>query len=156
MVADKERQVAVVERLLALGADVAPRSHDDGRTALQEACWAGKPRTVTLLLDAGASINARDKLGFTPLIWAAIRGRSGCVRLLLARGGDALEVDAQTEGDGMTALHAAVGCMRDKIAQLLLDAGADPTVRDDTGKTPLHRPGRQLWNGRSMKRSGKH
>ena len=50
---------------------------------------------ATMLLDAGARLDVRDELlKSTPLGWACRWGRAGLVRLLLARGADPVEKDA--------------------------------------------------------------
>jgi len=49
-----------------------------------------------MLLDAGASINERDDvLRSTPLGWACRWGRIALVKLLLERGADPVEADAE-------------------------------------------------------------
>ncbi|HYP08551.1 MAG TPA: ankyrin repeat domain-containing protein, partial [Bryobacteraceae bacterium] len=51
---------------------------------------------ATLLLDKGARIDVRDELlRSTPLGWACRWGRAGLVKLLLARGADPVEADAE-------------------------------------------------------------
>ena len=88
------------------------------------------------LLDAGADVNMRDRLGLTALMFTARHGGehgAGMMRLLLDAGADA---NKQTE-DGWTALmHAAqyggehgAGMMR-----LLLDAGADANKQASRGR----------------------
>jgi ankyrin repeat protein len=80
--------------------------HRFGRTLLHDvaAAW---PRSApmsaeerigfaTILLDAGASLEARDDLlGSTPLGWACRWGRVELVALLLDRGADPIEADAE-------------------------------------------------------------
>jgi len=125
---------AMVARLLQLGADVNARD-ESGRTAAHNACW--KASTLALLLDAGASIDARMETGETPLMAAADEAAPRCLRLLLARGGAALELDAQ-RNDGRTALHcAAAWYASPEAVQMLLAAGADPTIRNYQDETPL-------------------
>jgi len=80
---------AVVTRLLHLGADVNARDAW-GETAAHTACCGNKASTLALLLDAGASINARAERGETLLMLVGGKGATGCLRLLLARGGPAL------------------------------------------------------------------
>lgn len=60
-------------------------------TALHMATGAASPTVVRLLLDAGASINALDARGMTPLAWAVGTDRPDVqvIRLLLDRGADA-------------------------------------------------------------------
>jgi ankyrin repeat protein len=55
-----------------------------------------------------------------------------CAKLLLARGGDALELNAKDKG-GDTALHIT---WMPEIVRLLLEAGADATIRNGS-ETPL-------------------
>lgn len=58
------------------------------------------------------------------------------MRWLLGRGADVGAVD----DNGLGALHYAAMRDRSEVAALLLAAGADPLLRDDTefGYTPLH------------------
>lgn len=49
--------------------------------------------------------------------------------MLLARGGDALELDAKSTDYGRTALHQAAA-FRPGIVQMLLRVGANPTIPD--------------------------
>ena len=130
---------AVVERLLALGADTEVRCVMYGCTAAFDACLYQHARILSLLLDAGACITARAHSGETLLMIAASDfGGIECVRLLLARGGNALELlDAQEAEDGWTALHHAARTVNPAMLQLLLQAGANPTIRDAGDWTPL-------------------
>jgi ankyrin repeat protein len=85
----------VLTRLIELGANVGlPDAR--GEQAVHWACMGGYGRasTLELLLDAGASFSAGDNYGWTPLIFAARSGATDCGKLLLARGGDALDLDA--------------------------------------------------------------
>jgi cytohesin len=88
--------VACVEALLARGADPTIAGHG-GRTLLHQCAYnsssrlvkdGAMPRIAALLLDAGADIEAKDNLHYTPLIAAAYRGSADIVRLLLERGAD--------------------------------------------------------------------
>lgn len=134
-----KRHDTVVARLLALGADVGLRNAL-GDQAAHWACRGASARTLRLLLDAGAAFNERNKAGYTPLTCAALQkfwyGATACVKLLLRRGGAALELDAQ-ENYGWTALHLVARDGFSPILKLLLHAGADPTIRNNNGCTPL-------------------
>ena len=59
-------------------------------TALHMATAAASPTVIKLLLDAGASINAPDARGMTPLMWAVgtDRPEPQVIRMLLDRGAD--------------------------------------------------------------------
>jgi hypothetical protein len=125
----------VVARLLALGADMGLQS-EHGDLAVHLACKLDQPSTLSLLLDAGASLNARSAAGRTPLIYAVYEGATECVKLLLARGGGALKLNAR-DSEWYTALHWATLNRHHAVVHMLLQAGADPTIPDDGGETPL-------------------
>ena len=68
------RNVAVARLLLARGAEVdrlARAMGIDRRTALHAAAHKGLVEMIALLVDHGASLEARDGYGFTPLEWAS-------------------------------------------------------------------------------------
>src|SRR5690606_40619667 len=75
-------------------------------------------RTIDLLLDAGADIDARvlDSHTKTAFQDSYIPG---------------------ADNEGKTALHAAVLSGRVRVVEHLLARGADPTIADAYGKTPL-------------------
>jgi ankyrin repeat protein len=74
--------------------------------------------------------------GFTALHFAAFFGRPDAAGLLIERGA---EVDALGRGwmTG-TALHSAVSRLQSDVVRILLEAGANPDVRQSAGWTPLH------------------
>ena len=132
-----------VPAVLDAGADVHARDAQ-GRAPLHDAVQAaGRARAsredaihlVQLLLRAGADANARTHLGESPLHIAASGSQRNAMVIgdvipaLLEAGA---EVDARTN-DGQTPLHAAVQADRPAAVVALLDAGADPTLRDDAG-----------------------
>jgi ankyrin repeat protein len=93
----------------------------------------GNAEEMTLLLDAGADVKARNEFNATALIWAA--GDPVKSRMLIAHGAD---VNAQSK-QGATPLMAAA--RRDggaDLVRLLLVKGADPNARDGQGGTALH------------------
>ena len=91
---------------------------------------------VRACLEAGARVNARDGVGFTPLHWAAQwTGNPDVIWALIAAGAD---VDARNEY-GYTPLHWAAWSSNSPAAALaLLAAGADVNAQDGDGWTPLH------------------
>ena len=74
---------AVIEALLAAGADVNARSHD-GKVPLHKAAVLADERIVQLLLDSGADTHATDCLG-TPADWARRFGRPQIAELIESR-----------------------------------------------------------------------
>jgi ankyrin repeat protein len=59
-------------------------------TALHTAALGGNAEAVSVLLDAGADVNAEDLRGMTPLMWAVSTDRPNLsiVRMLVAKGSD--------------------------------------------------------------------
>jgi len=99
------------------------------------------------LLDAGADVNARSKVGKTVLMFAASRlagfrgtpnrgteqDALGAIALCLDRGA---AIDA-TDQNGQTALHLSLAQAEDSIVRLLADKGANLQAKDKQGRTPL-------------------
>jgi ankyrin repeat protein len=81
----------------------------------------------------GASINARDCLGQTPLMWAAGTGPLDLTRRLIGLGAN---VNAE-DRFGNTALMLAAQNDRIEIVRLLLRHGADPAHRNHHGDSAL-------------------
>ncbi|MFN8612178.1 MAG: ankyrin repeat domain-containing protein [Vulcanimicrobiota bacterium] len=99
-----------------------------GQTLLHLA--VDQPGLVRLLLENGASVQAADKEGQTPLHQAK---NHESIRVLLSHGAP-LEA---TNALGATPLHRAVR-RGPEVLRLLLEAGADPRARSKGGATPLH------------------
>ncbi|OQR94901.1 palmitoyltransferase [Achlya hypogyna] len=85
------------------------------------------------LLQAGASLLARNSTGMTPLHYAASAGHAGNVSLYLCRGADINAVDFR----GATPLHWAVYEGFPYAALLLVGQGANMSIQDSQGQTPL-------------------
>ena len=133
-----------VPALIDAGADVNARD-DQGRTPLHDAVEAAvrggrtpaqdASHVIQLLLRAGADANARTHLGESPLHIAAsvpTRNATDVAPVIAALLEAGAEIDARTE-DGRTPLHAAIQTNRPAAVLALLEAGADPALRDDAG-----------------------
>jgi cytohesin len=92
---------------------------------------------VELLLEYGASVEARGLNGNTPLIVAAWRDRPEIVELLIQKGAD---VNAAND-DGMTGIMGAGSnpATKGQTVLLLIRAGANVQARNRRGVTALHR-----------------
>ncbi|KAG0308987.1 hypothetical protein BGZ98_005849 [Dissophora globulifera] len=66
--------------------DINIHNEDDGSTPLIYAACFGQTAAVFMLLDAGAQVDARDKFGWTALVWATNNKHEDIVRLLLEHG----------------------------------------------------------------------
>jgi ankyrin repeat protein len=137
---DKDTPEAA-ELLIRAGADVNARMEKpwDG-TPLMRAASAGAIRTATVLLDAGAEINATQTYGESALWHAARSKHADIVTLLLTRGADpniVTKPSPQWFSKGGSALNVAVesGCM--DCAKELLTRGANPEIPDESGRTPV-------------------
>ena len=106
----------------------------DGWTALHYACSKGYGDIAELLLDHGADIDARSYYNdTTPLHFACLYDHASTTKLLLDRGCAVNSV----RYDGETALHTACRLGSMECVKELLAHGADTTVKDNNGKTPL-------------------
>ncbi|KXH60791.1 hypothetical protein CNYM01_04327 [Colletotrichum nymphaeae SA-01] len=143
--ATENKHAVVVEQLLkALSEYESVKSQLEmpdnlGRTPLLWASIVDFPEGVELLIDAGADSNARTlESKSTPLIAASSLGHQGIAELLLKSNPDGRAYLNHQDADGGTALHAAVIGEHFKIAELLLNAGADFNIEDKNGQRPLH------------------
>ena len=116
--------------LLERGADVTGRDGKWGRSPLHHAVLSGRRSMVEAILDRGASVSPRSRIGQTPLHDAAA-GLPSIMSLLIDRGADPHETDLL----GNTPVHIAAiyGCPT--CAERLLALGVDPTSRDRKGRT---------------------
>jgi uncharacterized protein len=81
---------------------------------------------------AGTDINQKDPFGgSSPLISAAVFGKTEMARILIDAGAD---INFQNN-DGSTALHTSAFFCRPEIVKMLLDKGADKTIKNKFGAT---------------------
>ncbi|XP_007948317.1 ankyrin repeat and SOCS box protein 10 [Orycteropus afer afer] len=111
-----------------------PDSAPGGRTALHEACSAGRASCAHVLLVAGADPDLPDQDGKRPLHLCGGFGALECAELLLKFGA---RVDARSEEEDETPLHVAARHGHVELVELLLRRGACPNARDAVGCTPL-------------------
>ncbi|KAG6852937.1 hypothetical protein C0991_008009 [Blastosporella zonata] len=132
------RSPAVLTWALAHGAD--PNANRSGmRSALDLAVINGSTETVEALIAAGAHIKNTNALKV-----AAYYGRNEMIELLLTKGAEINEIPdypqmAKSErDDGLgTALHAAAEAGHVPAVKLLLQKGADLSLKNSRGKTAL-------------------
>ena len=154
-----------VMTLLANGAS-ALATDAEGNTPLHGAVLSGEPIVAAMLLDAGASINALNKAGLSPLAIACRAANWPVAKFLLERSAKPTPPDGEpalvaaagvadddTEGVKLllkhraavnavdarhrSALMAAAAEGHEQIARALRTAGADVTLVDRHGSTAL-------------------
>ena len=120
---------------LALAAEkdaaAAPASGREG--GLLAAIRADRKNHVRALIQWGRPLNEATPQGWTPLMTAAIYGRTAMAQTLVRAGAD-LDIQDQK---GRTALTWAAHLGRGGICTALLDAGAKADLVSEAGDTPL-------------------
>jgi len=138
MVAASRAAAAIVHTLLAAGADVHTRRTDrhaglDDAPLISLPAANGSLETLEAVLSHGATPDASDATGLTPLMCAAFMGHAAIAARLLRQGAG---VDARDE-KGYTALMFAANAGKADVVDVLLSAGADPNAPDHDRSTPL-------------------
>lgn len=132
----EERVLRVPEHFATIQADgnfVAPRYADGLEAKLMDAVARRDAAAVRMLLNEGASPNARDYWQDSPLLVAVRLDDPELVQILLDAG--AL---IDVKGRGYTPLGLAARNNNLAILRLLLRAGADLDRKSDDGDFPLH------------------
>ncbi|VDB87460.1 unnamed protein product [Peniophora sp. CBMAI 1063] len=117
-----QAQIRAFKRIRVLCDDTVPHiSFRDQRSALHLAAGNGQVNVVAELLDRGADVDARDRLGHTALHYAAHRVQVAVMLLLLDRGAS---IDATPAVNYLTPLACVVWRRHRAAARLLLALGA--------------------------------
>ena len=138
MTAARNGRTDAVRVLIRHGAKVNAAETFRGQTPVMFAAGEGNTEAVGMLVEFGADIRARSKAGFTPLLLAVRNNRYETVKFLLQHGAN--PNDSVPGGNGApptAAINIAVLNADFDLASLMLDAGANPNVRDARGY-PLH------------------
>lgn len=131
----------MVQYLLDVGASVNGIQDDDDDdnarwTPLWGAASEGHESVVELLLANGADVEMTDKDGWTVLHNAAWGAHDDVVKVLLSHSQAIID---RLAPENRTALLLACACGHVMVARMLLRAGADPTIVDSAGHTPMQR-----------------
>jgi ankyrin repeat protein len=125
-----------VRTLLEAEPSLLESKDKDSNTPLIKACQAMNVDIAEYLIDKGADVNAKGKLGTTPLIATPKRKDESVsfVQYLIKMGADVNAIWSPGVGD-WTVLHGAING-NVKVVKLLIDNGADINVKNLQG-TPL-------------------
>jgi len=114
-----------------------------GDTALHIAAAAYETEVVRKLINAGADVHARNRLGDEPLHAAAVglpgsrtwnpAAQAATIVCLIEAGADPNAIDKR----GVTPLHRAVRTRCAAAVRTLLECGADPARKNKSGSTPM-------------------
>jgi len=121
-----------VSQLLAAGAN--PNAGTEKDAPLSIAARTGNIEIVRLLVKYRANPNGKS-IGKTALHNATIFGRTEIVRILVSC--EDIDINAQEDGTGYTALHLAVQHERPDIISILLKQGIRSDIKDCVGNTAL-------------------
>lgn len=141
--------IAALDLFYGLGAKIT----FEGANLLCNAAYNGKVNSVKWLLDKGGDANfaftetGENALHYTISKTSEMKEREEIVRILIAAGIDVNKKtfpgvstlcfmrDAYLKGE--TPLHRAAAYASTTIIKSLLEAGADPSVKDANGDTPI-------------------
>ncbi|RJF95834.1 ankyrin repeat domain-containing protein [Noviherbaspirillum saxi] len=130
MLALREKSMGVFELLLNAPAIDLEVQAFNGNTALMFASYQGNLQAVKALIAKGAEVN---KPGWTPLHYAASIGNNDIVQLLLEK---SAYIDADSPNKTTPIMMAARGG-HIMTVKLLLDEGADASLKNDAGMTAI-------------------
>ena len=114
-----------------------------GDTALHLAAASYQTALVQTLIDGGADVHARNRLGQQPIHGAAVglpgsrawnpSSQAATILCLIEAGADPNAADKR----GVSPLHRAVRTRCARAVQTLLESGADPRLQTKSGSTPM-------------------
>jgi len=138
VLAVREGSMRVFDALLAHpGTDLEAKA-TNGNTALMMAAFKNNKRAAEALLAKGAQVN---QSGWTALHYAAAGGSEDIARLLIARKAK-LDAVSPRESGAYTPLMLAAREGQPALLRLLLEAGADTSLKNTEGLTAAQIAGR--------------
>jgi len=111
----------------------------DGQTPLHYACRAGQVEIAQSLIENGANLQLHDADGLFPLHYAVASNSARLLSVFVSLIKNKNDWNIQCHDTGETPLHKAIKSWAyPATIQRLLDLGADTTIMDKRGLTPLH------------------
>lgn len=127
----KQDETDAVVMLIRRGAELDVKDHLGG-TPLWHAKGLTDGATTRTLVTGGADPNLAGQDGESPLLEALRSGKEEKARVLLEMG-----ADPDASHNGMTGLHLIASGGTWEMATWLLDAGANPGLRNNASQTPF-------------------
>ncbi|MEZ0259464.1 MAG: ankyrin repeat domain-containing protein [Alphaproteobacteria bacterium] len=125
----KPGSVNKLQDLMASGVNLEHKD-DKGQTAFMVACRRNNTDMIIALADAGAKLDIIDNNGVTPLFYAIAIDNEDAVRKMMEKG---LHPD-HARYNGMTQLMHAANFKKIDIVDILIEYGADHTLKSDDKK----------------------
>lgn len=113
-VAARHNRREMIERLLALGADINAVSKDRGYSAVMDAVWKSNTEIVEFLVKRGANLGYISRDGQSVLVLAVGTGNEKVCRILAENGADPFMCDAM----GMSAMSYAKLFKKEKLVPI--------------------------------------
>ena len=133
MLASENGHDDIAKLLLEKGANVNTQDEQD-QTALMYATQKGHLGTAKVLArSTGVKLDAQNKEGLTPLMIAAIDGKTALAEFLILKGAD---VNARDNNDLTPLMYAAMNA-KAAVAEELIYSGANVNMKDKNGFTAL-------------------
>lgn len=129
----QNNQVEIVAMLLQNGANVDEVYPEDNGSLLSDAISKNNTELIALLFKHDVTVTSKDKVGKTPLYWAARHGRVDLAKQLIEKGA---KVEAVLS-NGTTLLHVASEFGHTPFVRLLLNYQIDLNARREKGVVPL-------------------
>lgn len=131
MIGAWEGNIEMMRLFISRGADIN-RMNGNGETALILATWRGHLEAAKWLIERGARINAPPRQ-WSALHYAAFNGHREVTEYLLGQGAN---INALST-NGSSVLMMAIYEGREDMARLLIERGADRSVKNDYGDGAL-------------------
>ncbi|XP_065835752.1 uncharacterized protein [Oscarella lobularis] len=121
-----------VKKLIDTGVNVN-EADENGRFALEQACYSNHFEIGRMLISSGANINKEDKFGRFPLLAACEKGNIEIARLLIASRANVNQANKIRRSP----LASACSGGHFELAKLLINAGGDVNLSVKIGCDPL-------------------